>query len=77
MENILSCDRYGHLEKVWNLVKELLPEFKLPEMVGENAEGKTDNGSKADGKQDDSTSSKDCKKEEKAGKEKDRESKCE
>ncbi|PIK43982.1 putative androglobin isoform X22 [Apostichopus japonicus] len=69
--------QYGHLEKVWNLVKELLPEFKLPEMVGENAEGKTDNGSKADGKQDDSTSSKDCKKEEKAGKEKDRESKSE
>ncbi|XP_071819104.1 androglobin-like isoform X13 [Apostichopus japonicus] len=68
---------YGHLEKVWNLVKELLPEFKLPEMVGENAEGKTDNGSKADGKQDDSTSSKDSKKDEKVGKEKDRESKSE
>ncbi|KAJ8026646.1 Androglobin [Holothuria leucospilota] len=72
-ENFLG---YGHLDKVWALLKDLLPEFKLPEMDAPNEE-KQENGVKCDTKQEDAASSKESKKDEKVGKDKDRESKSE
>ncbi|XP_071801000.1 androglobin-like isoform X5 [Asterias amurensis] len=60
---------YGHLEKVWHLLKQLLPEFKLPDLEEQLKTSEADGGGKKESKPDDTASTKESRKEDKPVKE--------
>ena len=68
----LCSPRYGHLDKVWHLLKQLLPEFKLPDLEEQAKTTDVDDGGggvKKDSKSDETASTKESRKEDKPGKE--------
>ncbi|XP_022081747.1 androglobin-like [Acanthaster planci] len=61
---------YGHLDKVWLLLKQLLPEFKLPDPEEQMKEADAEGAGKKDCKSDEvSSTTKESRKEDKPGKE--------
>lgn len=36
------CYRYGHLDDIWNLLRDICPQFKLPELPTEKPAGEID-----------------------------------
>lgn len=35
--DLLLLSRYGHLDEIWGLLREILPQFKLPELPSEKS----------------------------------------
>ncbi|XP_038078681.1 androglobin-like isoform X2 [Patiria miniata] len=62
--------QYGHLDKVWHLLKQILPEFKLPDLEEQIKDSDVDGAGKKDSKPDEvSSTTKESRKDEKTGKE--------